>query len=396
MQSASPATRSLWQQFESLVTHDGVIYRIFHRADGSAQYYQVVLPAAMKVSFLELIHADLAGHLKFMKCRSHLQQRAYWHTWRRDLRVFIACCAKCNAYHRGSPPKQGNLQPMIIGSPAERWSLDLTGPHPTSSDQYKYIFTAICAFTKYAIAVPIRNKEASTVARAIMEHIFLKFGLCHEILTDLGGEFEASLTLELFKLLGIRKLRTSGYRPQTNGACEAQHKVLNKILAQVMLESQRDWSKWVSYATFCYNVTEHSSTSFSPFFLFHGREARWNIDFLLDGIEPGHDTPANYASEMIDRLDKCFRLTRDQLGRAAEQASTWYNRRVSQQTFCPGQEVRVYNPRRFKRRSPKWQSFYKDVGIVERRLNEVTYVIKVNGHSKIFHVDKLRLVRTFE
>ena len=99
---------------------------------------------------------------------------------------------------------------------------------------------------------------------------------------------------------------------------------------------------------------------------------------------------------MIDRLDKCFRLTRDQLGRAAEQPSTWYNRRVSQQTFCPGQEVRVYNPRRFKRRSPKWQSFYKDVGIVERRLNEVTYVIKVNGHSKIFHVDKLRLVRTFE
>lgn len=396
VQGTSPTTRALWQQFESLVTREGVIYRIFHNADGSARFYQLVLPASLKASFLELIHADLAGHLKFVKCASHLQQRAWWFTWRRDLRLFIACCAKCSAYHRGNPPKQGDLQPMVLGGPAERWCVDLTGPHPISSDQHKYIFTAICAFTKYAIAVPIRNKEAATVAKAIMDNIFLKWGLCFEILTDQGKEFEADLTRELFDLLGICKLRTSGYRPQTNGACEAQHKALNAMLAKVISESQRDWSKWVGYATFCYNATEHSATGFSPFFLMTGREPRWNVDFVLHGVEPGHEASANYASKMIDRLDRSFKLARDHLGRAAVQASTWYNKRVNRQVFYPGQKVRVYNPRRFLHRSPKWQSFYKEVGTIERRLNDVTYVVKVGALTKIVHVDKLKRVQIFE
>ena len=54
---------------------------------------------------------------------------------------------------------------MILGGVAERWTIDLTGPHPML-DGYKYIFTAICPFSKYANAVPIRDKEATTVAKS--------------------------------------------------------------------------------------------------------------------------------------------------------------------------------------------------------------------------------------
>jgi hypothetical protein len=46
MQSKSPALRALWQQYESLVTRDGVLYRIYHDVDGAALFYQLILPAA--------------------------------------------------------------------------------------------------------------------------------------------------------------------------------------------------------------------------------------------------------------------------------------------------------------------------------------------------------------
>ena len=52
----------------------------------------------------------------------------------------------------------------------------------------------------------------------------------------------------------------------------------------------------------------------------------------------------------------------------------------------------------FKGRSVKWQSFYREVGQVERRLNDVSYVVKCPGWKqvKVAHVDKLKAVRNFE
>jgi len=63
------------------------------------------------------------------------------------------------------------------------------------------------------VTVPLRNKEALTVAKAIVEHVFLKFGLAHCLLHDLGKEFDSELLDELTKLLGVTRLRSSGYRP---------------------------------------------------------------------------------------------------------------------------------------------------------------------------------------
>jgi hypothetical protein len=107
VKSRSPFLRFLWQQYESLVTRDGVLYRIFHDVNGLALYYQYVLPASLKVPFLELIHADAAGHLKFAKCIEHVTRRAWWLSWRRDLKLFCDCCSVCAAYHRGRPLGKG-------------------------------------------------------------------------------------------------------------------------------------------------------------------------------------------------------------------------------------------------------------------------------------------------
>jgi hypothetical protein len=393
VKSASPFLRSLWQQYESLVTREGALYRIFHASDGQVLYYQLVLPASLKVAFLQLTHADAAGHLKLIKCIEHVKRRAWWFTWRRDLKLFIDCCTVCSAYHRGSAPKQGALHPMVLGGVAERWSIDLTGPHPPSNG-YKYLFTALCPFSKYGIAVPIRNKEAATVARALVDHVFLKWGLCFEILSDQGKEFEAELMEALLKILGVVKLRTSGYRPQCNGAVEAWHKVLNTLLAKAMSESQRDWSSYVGYVTFCYNATPHSSTGFAPHFLMTGQQPRWNVDFLLNCVNESATTVPEYTAVVLSRLDRAHALTREHLRQTAESMSTWYNRKVRARSFMRGDTVRVYNPRRFIGRSPKWQSFYRDVGIIEQRLNDVTYIVKSKAwkHNKVVHVDKLKLV----
>ena len=59
----------------------------------------------------------------------------------------------------------------------------------------------------------------------MVEHIFLRWGLCSEVLSDLGPEFQAELTSELLRVLGVTRLKTSGYRPSTNGVCEVWHRI---------------------------------------------------------------------------------------------------------------------------------------------------------------------------
>ena len=152
IKSCSPALRAMWQQWDSLRFINDIVYREFYRTDGSVQFFQIVLPFSLRAIFLELVHADAVGHLKVDKTLEHVQRRAWWFLWRRSVRLFVAACRKCCQYHRGSAPKQGNLHPMCLGAPGERWNIDLSDPFPLSNG-YKYLFTAICQFSKFGIAV---------------------------------------------------------------------------------------------------------------------------------------------------------------------------------------------------------------------------------------------------
>ena len=397
VQGQSQMLRSLWQQFDSLIIHDGVLYRLFYDTNGVVSCYQLILPAEIKVPFLELVHNDAAGHLKFAKCMQHVMRRAWWLDWKRDLKLFIRCCAKCESRHRGQPPKQANLRPMLVGSPGERWCIDLCGPYPPSNG-YRYIFTALCPFSKFSVAVPIRNKEASTVAKAMVEHVFLRWGLCSEVLSDLGPEFEAELMTELLRLLGVTRLRSSGYKPSTNGVCEVWHRTLHSMMSKVVQENQRDWSTWVAYITFCYNATEHSATGFPPFFIFTGRMPLWTIDLTLPETQTDEKHVPEYTAQVVERLKKASDLVRENLRKAAETASRWYNRKVKPRYFAPGEAVRIFHPRRFVGRTPKWQNFFKTEGRVLQKFNDATYLVESRAWKapKIIHADKMKPLLSFQ
>ena len=309
----SPMLRSLWTQFDSLsLQKEGILFRSFYDSSGSVMHYQFVLPRELRIPFLELIHNDLSGHMKQAKCVPHIIKRAWWLGWRSDLRLFIKCCSKCEAFYRGKPPRQSYLKPTFSGAPSEKWAIDLQGPFPPSNG-FVYILTCIDCFSKYGVTVPLRNKEALTVAKAIVEHVFLKFWLAHCLLHDLGKEFDSELLDELTKLLGVTRLRSSGYRPQSNGCCEVWHKCINAMLAKGVRPDQRDWSEWLPYITFCYNAAEHSATKFSPFFVLTGRSPIWTIDLMIPRKDNASRSVPEYVSEVTQKLEKVSDLVRENL-----------------------------------------------------------------------------------
>ena len=131
---------------------------------------------------------------------------------------------------------------MVLGAPVERWVCDLAGPFPISSHGHVYILTAVCVFSKYIVLVPLSDKSTSSVARAIMHHVFLKYG-AGEILTDNGLEFKNELLSEICRLMGIARCYTTAYQPRTNAVCEKSHATVNAMLAKCVSDNQRDWDE---------------------------------------------------------------------------------------------------------------------------------------------------------
>jgi len=58
--------------------------------------------------------------------------------------------------------------PSIISAPSLQWGLDFVGDiHPTSSNQRRWILTAIDNFIKWVEAIPVRNATTSVVIKFI-------------------------------------------------------------------------------------------------------------------------------------------------------------------------------------------------------------------------------------
>jgi len=156
----------------------------------------------------------------------------------------------------------------------------------------------------------------------------LKYG-AGEILTHNGGEFPSELLSELCRLMGVSHSFTTAYHARCNAVCERSHATVNSMLAKCIDTNQRDWTDHLQQVAFCFNASTQESRKYSPFFLMHGTEPRWNIDFQLGGKNERVAYSVNdYADLLIKRMETSHKLVRQHLGTTANKMSEWYDKKV--------------------------------------------------------------------
>ena len=282
---------------------------------------------------------------------------------------------------------------MVVGAPFERVGIDLTGPHPRSRNGFLYILTYVDHFSKWAEAVPLRNKETTTVADALVDKMFTRVGMPFEILSDQGKEFDSGLMHELCERLGINKVRTSAYKPSTNGATERFHRTLNSMMGRVVNENQRDWCSRLPFIMAAYRSAQHESTGYSPNFIVYGQELVAPIDLVLGRPDDAeYHSMDQFVEQKLEALERAHVLVRNSLSVASTRSKRYYDLAVKNRNFNPGNWVWVYSPRRYVGRSPKWQRNYSGPFLVTRKLSPVLYVVQKSRRAKehIVHGDKLK------
>ena len=391
----SEDTKNLFAQWPTLQLLNGILYRKWMDGHRKIKWLQCVIPFNLRKTVLKQVHAGLtSGHYGTRKTTQLLARRAYWRSWRRDCINFVRQCHQCQSFHRGQPPRNGELQDMTVGSPMERAGIDLTGPWPKSHNN-TYILSFIDHFTKWADAVPIPNKEAQTVAKALVEKIFTQVGCVLQLISDQGKEFDNQLMTEICHRLHIEKTRTTPYKPSTNASVERMHRTMHAIFAKMIDNNQHNWTELLPFVMAAYRSAPHDSTGFSPNFLHFGREVRAPIDLILETPSTDGHTVMEYADAVAEHIRQAYTLVREQLGVQAERRKKYYDMKLKPCSFRVSDWVWLYTPRRRPGKSIKWQRLYNGPFMIVDQIGPVNYVIQRSPRAepKVVHVDKLKIYR---
>ena len=159
--------------------------------------------------------------------------------------------------------------------PSEKCYLDVAGLLPMTQENNRYILTFQDDLSKYVVAVPIGQQDAETVPRVFMEKIVLKYGTPQILKTNQAANSVSEVFRNTCKILRIKKIQSTAFHPESRGSTESSHRALAEYLRHYVKEYQTNWDQCIAFATYIYNTTEHSATSFTPSELLFGHPSTY-------------------------------------------------------------------------------------------------------------------------
>ena len=249
---------------------------LVYNSSGEDGLFRKCVPKKFRKIILSECHDSLwsGGHLGRDKTKDKLRSTHYFPRMEQYTDIWIKTCPICLATKRKHPSKL----PIPLGSIAtshtwELLSIDLWESGVLSDRGHKYVMTVIDSFSKYAFAIPIKDKRAETIAKKLFKHVFCIFGYPDRIHSDNGLEFCNQILTALCVQLGIDKTHTTAYHPQGNAHAERIHQFFKNALSSYVGRDQRDWDLLIPSLIAIYLNTVHTSLGgFSPSQLMFGRQ----------------------------------------------------------------------------------------------------------------------------
>ena len=125
-------------------------------------------------------------------------------------------------------------------------------------------------FMKHVLAYVTPNQTTKTIAKFLYQSYISIFGALSRLLSDWGANFMRSVINEMCKMLGMKKLWTVPYHPQTNGFVERSHQTIMRMIGKLGKDKKADWPGHLAEIVHAYNATCSTVTRYSLHYLMFG------------------------------------------------------------------------------------------------------------------------------
>ena len=322
--------RELVLSKELFTMEDDVLYHV--ERDKSLRF---VLPSSDRQKLFDEAHSGkFAGHLREAKIHSELARHYWWPGMRVDITSWCRACLPCATRSVGKsirPP----LTPIPVGGPCDRVGVDvLQLPKTSHGNRYAVVF--VDYFTKWPEVYATRDQSAPTIAKLLVEEVISRHGVPRQLVSDRGASFLSRLMLEVCSVMGIKKINTSAYHPQTDGLVERFNRTLTDMLAKTVAPGV-EWDDRLPYVLFAYRVTQQASTGESPFFLLYGHDPQLPSEVAFTPpVNRENVHLDDYKSSMLRAMREAWELAQRTLEKAQKRQKHQHDKNARNAEFQVG------------------------------------------------------------
>ena len=226
-------------------------------------------------------------------------------------------------------------------------------------------------YTRWVEVVPLSDITAETVAKAFFNNWIARFGSPARITTDQGRQFESQLFKALSQLLGISRIRSSPYHPQSNGMIEELHRPLKAALKAYNTDH---WSDALPAILLGFRTVYKEDLQSTSAELVYGTTLRLPGEFF-------QSTPANASPiQMVEDLKAHFSMIRPSPASCHTQKNVFVHPALKDcsHVFLRHDAVR----------KPLQASYDGPFKVLQRK--HKTFEIDINGRKSTVSIDRLK------
>ena len=211
-----------WQK--DFVLKDNLLFLNLMPSNSTETISAFVVPAQKCQAAINGCHLS-AGHQGHDRTLSLMKERFWWPGMSQALVMAVSNCACCKQFE--AKPQILGMQLIICIKPMELVHIDYVGMEVTVVTQekpvVKNVLVIVDHFTRYVQAYVTQNQTVRTTALVLYNEYFSMFGFPQRLMSDQGTGFTSKVIAAMCSLLGIEKIRTTLYHPQSNGSAERVH-----------------------------------------------------------------------------------------------------------------------------------------------------------------------------
>ena len=157
------------------------------------------------------------------------------------------------------------------------------------------------------------DQTTKTITKFLYQGYILSFGALARLLSDHGVNFMSSIICKLCKLLGMKKLQTTPYQPQTNGLIERSHQTITQMIEKLGEDEKADWPGHLAEIVHAYNANQSTVMRYSPLYSMIGHRPRLPVNFYFctlrstEGPKTGIST--KHVNEYVATVRDCLKTT---------------------------------------------------------------------------------------